>query len=538
MDTDFTTIEVNGVPHGLPADRMIDKLTIHFLRPRNGGGEVLRVLYPLHSPHQAIVIFERPDVAARVLQQAQVLQLERGSFPLKVRQAGCPEVDLPVRTTLDTREYRSQTAVNNILRRYGFKVSQQHAGQLLLEGTFLNLSAARVKLAQLLSSEAQSQSSFTEPRPSTPTAGATPKIRRSPDADVSHPWNGAAVHAGSRSAEGGLASPVSSSSSPPPPSAHQVEASYGQPGRPDHFLSGRTSADFPSGAPQRTRRSAGLHRDQVSCVMDAVALRYTHAFLGDKVQKILQAHQVEMEVKDMDVPDVSTVILVGHGATLARDELAYFLTKTQGYLRTQHIPLSNLSQERKRQVQRNVQMFQDIYKVLVWQAGDTIQLVGSSEQSYELKQRILGENVNLPSPGREGRTQERGRVRRSYSLPRQSSTTARGEPEPKSAVAAGYSPSKYDGEPAGRGSRQGAGGPELTLSTDSRRKRSNSESRAKVKADRPVPGPASKDKMPSGGAQRPVENEKPSKLKNLPKIKDFLSRNISSNNLFKKNKDH
>lgn len=53
-----TSVEVTGVPNILSDDRMEDKLTIHFLRPRNGGGEVKRVLFPSYRPGQAFVIFE------------------------------------------------------------------------------------------------------------------------------------------------------------------------------------------------------------------------------------------------------------------------------------------------------------------------------------------------------------------------------------------------------------------------------------------------------------------------------------------------
>lgn len=52
------TIEVCGVPDILPTDRTVDKLTIHFLRPKHGGGEVLRVIYPTTTKGQAFVVFE------------------------------------------------------------------------------------------------------------------------------------------------------------------------------------------------------------------------------------------------------------------------------------------------------------------------------------------------------------------------------------------------------------------------------------------------------------------------------------------------
>lgn len=55
-------MEVLGVPDDILATvRMVDKLTIHFQRPRNGGGEVKRVQFPAYSPGQAFVIFEEPE---------------------------------------------------------------------------------------------------------------------------------------------------------------------------------------------------------------------------------------------------------------------------------------------------------------------------------------------------------------------------------------------------------------------------------------------------------------------------------------------
>ena len=55
------TIKVCGVPDILPADRIVDKVTIHFLRPRQGGGEVLRVIYPSSTKGQAFVVFEHNE---------------------------------------------------------------------------------------------------------------------------------------------------------------------------------------------------------------------------------------------------------------------------------------------------------------------------------------------------------------------------------------------------------------------------------------------------------------------------------------------
>lgn len=61
MDQKGYLVEVLGVPDLSSDETTIDKLLIYFLRKRNGGGEVLKVLYPCYQPGQAFVTFEQPE---------------------------------------------------------------------------------------------------------------------------------------------------------------------------------------------------------------------------------------------------------------------------------------------------------------------------------------------------------------------------------------------------------------------------------------------------------------------------------------------
>ncbi|NXT29480.1 NMI protein, partial [Syrrhaptes paradoxus] len=62
------TVRVRGLPAELPPDRAADKLTIHFLRARNGGGEIAEVRV-LGGPRGcALITFEAPEVARRILE--------------------------------------------------------------------------------------------------------------------------------------------------------------------------------------------------------------------------------------------------------------------------------------------------------------------------------------------------------------------------------------------------------------------------------------------------------------------------------------
>ncbi|KAJ7991898.1 hypothetical protein DPEC_G00288640 [Dallia pectoralis] len=150
---DGTAVEVLGVPGNLLSpDRMIDKLTIHFLRPRNGGGEVLEVAFPTSSSRRAVVVFEMPEVAASVLQHIQVLEVEGQHFPLQVWRTDRPEFDMPVKATLDVTMFSSDD-VWRLLKSHGFQVTGRGPGLLLVHGSFLKLRDVKAQLQQLLTRE-------------------------------------------------------------------------------------------------------------------------------------------------------------------------------------------------------------------------------------------------------------------------------------------------------------------------------------------------------------------------------------------------
>ncbi|NWJ12105.1 IN35 protein, partial [Crypturellus undulatus] len=79
------TVRVGGLPTELPPERVADKLTIHFLRTRHGGGEIAEVRVLPGAPARALVTFEEPAVARRVLAAPQhVLCVGGQRYPLEV----------------------------------------------------------------------------------------------------------------------------------------------------------------------------------------------------------------------------------------------------------------------------------------------------------------------------------------------------------------------------------------------------------------------------------------------------------------------
>ncbi|NXI62046.1 NMI protein, partial [Anseranas semipalmata] len=79
------TVQVRGIPTDLPPDRVADKLTIHFLRSRNGGGEIADVQVLPGSQACALITFEALAVAQRILKaKNHVLSIGGKKYPLEV----------------------------------------------------------------------------------------------------------------------------------------------------------------------------------------------------------------------------------------------------------------------------------------------------------------------------------------------------------------------------------------------------------------------------------------------------------------------
>lgn len=79
------TVRVNGLPVDIDEDRLRDKLLVHFLRAKNGGGEIESVTVGKATPVSALITFEDHRVAKRVVQRSRhVLSVEKKTYEVKV----------------------------------------------------------------------------------------------------------------------------------------------------------------------------------------------------------------------------------------------------------------------------------------------------------------------------------------------------------------------------------------------------------------------------------------------------------------------
>ncbi|XP_067334621.1 E3 ubiquitin-protein ligase DTX4 isoform X2 [Channa argus] len=79
------TVSVSGLPTDIEDDRLKDKLLIHFLRARNGGGEIDFVTIVKATPISAFITFEDSGVAQRVIQHSRhILEVDGKKYKLNL----------------------------------------------------------------------------------------------------------------------------------------------------------------------------------------------------------------------------------------------------------------------------------------------------------------------------------------------------------------------------------------------------------------------------------------------------------------------
>ncbi|XP_018582242.1 uncharacterized protein LOC108919024 [Scleropages formosus] len=79
------TVRVSGLPTDVEEQRLTDKLFIHFLRKRNGGGEISSVRVSEGGAGSALVTFEESEVAQRVAQRGKhILRVDDETYEVTV----------------------------------------------------------------------------------------------------------------------------------------------------------------------------------------------------------------------------------------------------------------------------------------------------------------------------------------------------------------------------------------------------------------------------------------------------------------------
>ncbi|KAF7654870.1 hypothetical protein LDENG_00063830 [Lucifuga dentata] len=148
-------VKVSGLPTDIDDGRLKDKLFIHFLRARNGGGEIISITLVKALPGSALITFEESGVAQRVIQHSlHILEVDGKKYQLSVTE-NCEsfepdKVILSISATVDYSQLpMGRMAMTNLHKRHpDVQISYDATEELCtLRGTYSKVQAA---LAQLL----------------------------------------------------------------------------------------------------------------------------------------------------------------------------------------------------------------------------------------------------------------------------------------------------------------------------------------------------------------------------------------------------
>lgn len=331
------------------------------------------------------------------------------------------QLDMPAEAVLDVRMFSSQKRVRKILHNHGFQVTEISPGQLRLEGTFLNLKRIRPQLMKLLVLSLQETHQQRTPTYYTNGYSSDSVLRTSDYESRSHSSSRHSHNNGqSKYAVGGR--PPSGINSRSPESSNRQ--SLMQVAFPlDVSLSADSSFSSPSRSYEdsststRRRNPSSPRKTEDSFPVDPYMWEYIMHFKKDFVEKIESDHHTH--INHADDSGVVMVKLWGGSFKEAGKELREFVQKISSSLRTQEIDLNKHDISQRRLIAKNASSFQKIYNVLIRQEDNIIKVVGSSKDSYEAKEKLLGQEVGNALP----RHFTMNILRRSKSLPRQKTRT-------------------------------------------------------------------------------------------------------------------
>lgn len=276
--------------------------------------------------------------------------------------------------------------VRDALISHGFVTEDLTGDQLRVRGPFLRLKSVKGSLEKLLKSPAKDV---------TPAPSTVPQVS---SGDISRHRTDVSGAKGRQSAsKQSRASPSSSTIS----SLLYGSCLENSPGTPDQTVSVRTG--------------------KACFTVEPDLFDYAICLRKKDVDTILVSHDVKLAVNSVD--DSYVIALSGKRADVGMDRLKTLLDNLKS-LRTQKVPLRDLTPEGRRLV-ATIQKSRDLYKsVLVQRRSSSLHLVGPPEEVQVLKERLLGRS---PDPSRHRGTRTDGKpTRRSSSLPPTSRKTEDG----------------------------------------------------------------------------------------------------------------
>ncbi|XP_048871056.1 uncharacterized protein si:busm1-163l24.3 isoform X2 [Brienomyrus brachyistius] len=378
MEGDEQTVRVCGLPTDIEEEKLTDKLYIHFLRQRNGGGEIASVTITKVHPGCALITFEDRTVAQRVVQHRKhILLVDDEKYELSVslfkKNVNREEVLVQLQLTVNYSQLplgkgtvtRLQKGFPNVELKFN-----PEKDLCTLSGSYSEVQALINQLLGLLETQEPEATSVLG------TDGQGSK--------KNHDSKGKHHHRSSRSQE----------KTTQPGKALDLNVGISGEVKSERLhYSGLELDDYGV----RAARREELSLEDYFLVLDSDIFRYLQQFCGEEYMQILRQHRVE--VVDVTTQDVTTLYLRalegakgGSRKQLDRiqqvhGELSQLYQETEIRLRKEQLPKRYLLTTDLKATCEALQL--QMPKLMLTDDETYIYLVGSSSDVSEAKQHLL-----------------------------------------------------------------------------------------------------------------------------------------------------
>ncbi|XP_038847305.1 uncharacterized protein LOC120046288 [Salvelinus namaycush] len=395
------TVRVCGLPLDINKNRLIDKLHIHFLRKRNGGGDISSVTVSKTTPGSAFITFEDSEVARRVVEhQNHTLSVNGKQYELSVslhsKDVDPDELFVDTAVTVDYSKLNGgKTSISNILKnacdiKCTFHVQ---ADLCTFKGRYTEVQILTKCLLRLFNSQTSKDVHSLKAEATEDDKrynSAQGRTERQEDTETSGQANGLDLGNGSSRASESNRALLQESYTNDRKGADALYTSYTN----HREEAGALHTSYTNDIEDAVALEKGTSMEDFSMVIDSDIFRYLRKYCSAEYQNILDRHGVE--ILDVTTRDITTLYLqLKAGATgrgvehlrLAHGELAWLYQDKEAQLRKEQLakesfPRLGLQQAFKTLTQR-------FTKLLINEDKSNVYLVGSGSDVSEAKQFLL-----------------------------------------------------------------------------------------------------------------------------------------------------
>lgn len=395
------TVRVCGLPLDISKNRLIDKLYIHFLRKRNGGGDISSVRVSKTTPGCAFITFEDSEVARRVVEhQNHTLSVNDKQYELSVslhsKEMDPDELFVDTAVTVDYSKLNGgKTWISDILKnacdiKCTFHVQ---ADLCTFKGRYTEVQILTKCLLRLFNSQTSKDVHSLKAETTKDDKrynSAQGRTERQQDTETSGQANGLDLGNGSSRASESNRALLQESYTNDRKGTDALYTSYTN----HREEAGALHTSYTNDIEDAVALEKGTSMEDFSMVIDSDIFRYLRKHCSGEYQNILDRHGVE--ILDVATRDITTLYLqqkagaTGRGVErlrLAHEELGLLYQDKEAQLRKEQLakesfPRLGLQQALNALTQR-------FTKLLINDDKSNVYLVGSGSDVSEAKQFLL-----------------------------------------------------------------------------------------------------------------------------------------------------